>query len=128
MGKNSPPPRDVYKRQDWARSGFFQMVRVTVVNLSVLLGAVTWTKRERGFGADVYKRQFRFRPQTPPIRPKGAVAPFGNPCSETDGGVFLRWDGGRRMGAGGLRGFWGPCFGGDEVGECLVVLVPGLGG
>ena len=36
---------------DWARSGFFQMVRVTVVNLSVLLGAVTWTKRERGFGA-----------------------------------------------------------------------------
>lgn len=36
---------------DWARSGFFQMVRVTVVNLSVLLGAVTWTKRERGFPA-----------------------------------------------------------------------------
>ena len=36
---------------EWARSGFFQMVRVTVVNLSVLLGAVTWTKRERGFGA-----------------------------------------------------------------------------
>ena len=36
---------------DWARSGFFQMVRVTVVNLSVLLGAITWTKRERGFGA-----------------------------------------------------------------------------
>ena len=36
---------------EWARSGFFQMVRVTVVNLSVLLGAVSWTKRERGFGA-----------------------------------------------------------------------------
>ena len=36
---------------EWARSGFFQMVRVTVVNLSVLLGAVTWTRREQGFGA-----------------------------------------------------------------------------
>lgn len=31
---------------DWARSGFFQMVGVTVVNLSALLAAVTLSRRE----------------------------------------------------------------------------------
>jgi hypothetical protein len=30
---------------DWARSGFFQMTGVTVVNLLAVLGAVTWSRR-----------------------------------------------------------------------------------
>ena len=60
---------------------------------------------------------------------KGRGPSFGNHPEEYGGFRYEgRWDGGRRMGAGGLRGFGGPCFGGDEVGECLVVLVPGLGG
>ena len=62
-------------------------------------------------------RDFDFPPRPSLKRPKGAKAPFGNPCSETDGGVFLRWDRGRRMRAGCLRScrvFW---VAGDEVGE-----------
>ena len=31
---------------DWARSGFFQMVGVTILNLSVLLSALTFSRRE----------------------------------------------------------------------------------
>ena len=31
---------------EWARSGFFQMVRVTVLNLVLLLSAVHWSRRE----------------------------------------------------------------------------------
>ena len=41
------------------------------------------------------RREPCFPPGTPLKRPKGAAAPFGNPCAETGGGVFLRWDGGR---------------------------------
>ena len=33
---------------EWARSGFFQMVGVTVVNLTLLLAAVQWSRREGG--------------------------------------------------------------------------------
>ncbi|MDY4965305.1 MAG: hypothetical protein SO100_02980, partial [Dysosmobacter sp.] len=33
-------------------------------------------------------RDFDFPPRPTLKRPKGASAPFGNPCSETDGGVF----------------------------------------
>ena len=33
---------------EWARSGFFQMVRVTVLNLVLLLSAVHWSRREGG--------------------------------------------------------------------------------
>ena len=36
---------------DWARSGFFQMVGVSAVNLSVLLLSVSFAGRERGFPA-----------------------------------------------------------------------------
>ena len=34
------------------------------------------------------RREPCFPPGTPLKRPKGAKPPFGNPCSETDGGVF----------------------------------------
>ena len=73
------------------------------------------------------RREPCFPPGTPLKRPKGAAAPFGNPCSETDGGVFLRWDGGRRMRAGCLRScrvFW---VAGDEVWGGLVDLEAALG-
>ena len=46
--------RDLYLAQkglsyaEWARSGFFQMVGVTVVNLTLLLAAVQWSRREGG--------------------------------------------------------------------------------
>ena len=76
-------------------------------------------------------RDFDFPPRPTLKRPKGAKAPFGNPCSETDGGVFLRWDGGRerrRSKAGCVRSFRAFCLVGDEVGEGLVVLAPTLGG
>ena len=33
---------------EWARSGFFQMVRVTALNLVLLLSAVHWSRREGG--------------------------------------------------------------------------------
>lgn len=33
---------------EWARSGFFQMVRVTILNLALLLSAVHWSRREGG--------------------------------------------------------------------------------
>ena len=60
---------------------------------------------------------------------KGFGPSFGNHPEEYGGFRYEgRWDGGRGMGAGGLWGFGGFRLVGDEGGEGLVVLAPGLGG
>ena len=73
------------------------------------------------------RREPCFPPGTPLKRPKGAAAPFGNPCSETDGGVF--YVGTRDEGLGrGVCGYSGR-FGLREtrLGGGLVDLEPALG-
>ena len=74
---------------------------------------------------------FRFPSQTLLKTTKGGLGPLWKPLFGDGRGCFLRWDGGRerrRSKAGRVRSFRAFCLVGDEVGEGVVVLAPGLGG